>query len=215
MTRIAVIIPARGGSKRLKNKNIAPLWGKPMIYWALQAALGVTDKSDIFVSTESKKVKDVIQNLDFNVIDRLPELAEDHVPKMDAVRHAYFSLEKDYDVVVSLQANSPEIHSSHLNEALEVLDRFGRDELFSVDSDLMQNAAFRIIRGPHMRFNDFSINCGVFVCDIADVHTQEDIDDLKFMAPCNKCGKRYKVLFDPEKFHNDGLCRDCLKGKNG
>ena len=32
------IISARGGSKRLKNKNILPVFGKPMIYWSIQAA---------------------------------------------------------------------------------------------------------------------------------------------------------------------------------
>ena len=35
---IIAIIPARGGSKRLKNKNMFPLWGKPMIYWTIREA---------------------------------------------------------------------------------------------------------------------------------------------------------------------------------
>ena len=36
--KVIAIIPARGGSKRFKMKNIAKIWGKPMIYWAIQAA---------------------------------------------------------------------------------------------------------------------------------------------------------------------------------
>lgn len=179
MSRIAVIIPARGGSKRLKDKNIAPLWEKPMIYWALIAAEGVTDRSNIFVSTESEEIKGVIQGLGYNVIDRPPELALDHVPKMDVIRHAYESLDGEYDIVISLQPNSPEIHATDLKRAIETLERFNRSEIISVDKNLMQNAAFRIIRASHMGFHDFSVNCGVSVCDVADVHTQEDIDFLQ------------------------------------
>ena len=36
--KITVIIPARGGSKRLHKKNIAPIWGKPMLCWVIAAA---------------------------------------------------------------------------------------------------------------------------------------------------------------------------------
>ena len=181
MTRIAVIIPARGGSKRLKDKNIATIWGKPMIFWALKAASGVTEIKDIFVSTESSKIKKTVEDLGFQVIDRPPELAGDSVIKMEPVRHAFESLPKrdEYDIVICLQANSPEIHESHLNGARARFERFNLDELFSVDSDLMQNAAFRIIRAKHMGFKDLSINCGVFICDISDVHTQEDVDRLE------------------------------------
>ena len=54
--KIIAIIPARGGSKRLKNKNIMPLLGKPMIQYTIQSALesGVFD--EVLVSTDCQEI---------------------------------------------------------------------------------------------------------------------------------------------------------------
>ena len=54
MSRI-LIIPARSGSKRIKNKNIKKLGGKPIIYWAIKAAKQSRLFNEIHISTDSKK----------------------------------------------------------------------------------------------------------------------------------------------------------------
>ena len=48
---ILAIIPARGGSTRLKLKNIYPVWGKPMIYWAIKACKNSKYDIKVCVST--------------------------------------------------------------------------------------------------------------------------------------------------------------------
>ena len=182
MLQTVIIIPARGGSKRLPDKNIAPVWKRPMIYWPLVAAESVVGRDNVFVTTDSAKVASVVESFGFNVIDRPTRLAADDVPKMAAIRHAYDEISRvtSYDVIISLQANSPQVTGHHLREALLLFELHGRDELFSVGPDLMQNAAFRIIRAGHlMRHHDLSVNCGVYVCDVVDVHEQSDIDGLE------------------------------------
>ena len=52
-----VVIPARGGSKRLKNKNIQLFCGKPLISWTIQLALKIPNVSDVIVSTDNIKIK--------------------------------------------------------------------------------------------------------------------------------------------------------------
>ena len=74
-----------------------------------------------------------------------------------------------------MQANSPQIKAEHLDNAIEVFKKHERDEVFSVDSNLMQNAAFRIFKAGYVMQKDLSTNCGVVVCDLHDIHTEEDI----------------------------------------
>ena len=54
--KIIAIIPARGGSKRIKNKNLVNFFGKPMINYSLELAINSKIFDKIFVSTDSKKI---------------------------------------------------------------------------------------------------------------------------------------------------------------
>ena len=56
---IVTIIPAKGNSNRLKDKNIYELNGKPLLQWTLEAAKKSKYLDRIFVSTESSKVADI------------------------------------------------------------------------------------------------------------------------------------------------------------
>ena len=57
------IISAKGNSRRLKNKNILNIFGKPMISWTIEAAKKSKFIKDLFVSSESKKILDICKTL--------------------------------------------------------------------------------------------------------------------------------------------------------
>ena len=58
--RILAIIPARGGSKGLPGKNIKDLCGKPLIVWSIDHARESSYIDDIFVSTDSQEIADIV-----------------------------------------------------------------------------------------------------------------------------------------------------------
>ena len=67
MSKILSIIPARGGSKRIPNKDIISFQGEPMIYWTIEAAKKSKFINSIYVSSEdqnilkiSKKITDLL-----------------------------------------------------------------------------------------------------------------------------------------------------------
>ena len=63
------IIPARANSKRIKNKNIKNFYGKPIIYWSIQAAKKSKCFSKIIISSDSKK----ILNIEYQfILNQLP-----------------------------------------------------------------------------------------------------------------------------------------------
>lgn len=81
------IIPARGGSKRIKNKNIIDFCGKPLIYNSLQIAKesGLFDK--IHVSTDDDMIKKVVENFGYSIdFMRDEKLADDYVGIMPVLR---------------------------------------------------------------------------------------------------------------------------------
>lgn len=59
-TNLVVVIPARGGSKRIKGKNIRPLAGKPLVHYAIEYALELEPR-EIIVSTDSEEVAGVVR----------------------------------------------------------------------------------------------------------------------------------------------------------
>lgn len=179
---IIAIIPARGGSKRLKRKNIHEIWGKPMLYWSIKAAKESEYITDVWVTTEDEEIKKIALECGAKVHDRDPKLAEDHVYKMAAIREANSFIERNHykpDIVISLQANSPEMTGEMLDNAIESFIVNNRNELISVDKTLMMNAAFRIMKNWYVYQRELSTKTGAFICDVEDVHTIEDVKRIE------------------------------------
>lgn len=108
---ILCVIPARGGSKGLKNKNIMPFFGKPLIAYTIEAAFESKLIDKIVVSTDDEKIAKVACKYKAQTIKRPKRYAIDSAPVEYALRHAvkYLKKEEDYvaDIVVWLQANVP------------------------------------------------------------------------------------------------------------
>ncbi len=105
--RILALIPARGNSKGIPRKNIKPIAGKPLIAWAIEAALCSRVLDAVVVSTEDEEIAEVARQWGAQVpFRRPPELAQDDTPGIDPVLHALEQL-PDFDVVLLLQPTSP------------------------------------------------------------------------------------------------------------
>jgi CMP-N-acetylneuraminic acid synthetase len=176
---ILAVIPARGGSTRLKRKNIRKVLGKPMIQYAIDACKNSVHDITCYVSSEDNEIKQVSLSAGARIHNREKNLSDDKTYKQvviaSAVKSICENLENKPDLVISLQANSPEIESKHIDNAIKVKKKFGIKEIFSVDDNLMQNGAFRIMDYDTVFLNTLSMYCGVFICDIVDVHTIEDL----------------------------------------
>lgn len=119
-----VIIPARGGSKGIPEKNSKLLGGKPLIQYTIESALECFDSNQILVSTDSEKIRDIAVNLGLSVPTLRPEhLATDTASSYDVILHCMDEAKKNglsYDCVVLLQPTSPFREGWHIKEALEM-----------------------------------------------------------------------------------------------
>jgi len=124
--RIA-IIPARGGSKRIKNKNIVDFFGKPLIAYALDAAKESGLFERIHVSTDSEEIKNVVEELGYEIdFMRSKELADDHtglIPVLRWVHEMYCQKGITYDDVCCIMPTAPLLESNNLVDAFNLYER--------------------------------------------------------------------------------------------
>ena len=125
------IIPARGGSKRLPQKNILDLCGKPLISWSIEAALKSKYISKVVVSSDDEEILNISSNFGADIIKRPYELANDTATTFDAIKHTINNLEK-YDYIVLLQPTSPLRNENQIDEAIELLEEKQADAIVSV-----------------------------------------------------------------------------------
>jgi CMP-N,N'-diacetyllegionaminic acid synthase len=125
------LIPARGASKGIPRKNLAPLGGKPLIAWTIEAALESQQLARAVVSTDDPEVAEAARAYGAEVLDRPTELAADETPMRDVVAHALRELVPETALVL-LQPTSPLRTSRHVDEAVERLLASGADGVVSV-----------------------------------------------------------------------------------
>lgn len=134
--KILALIPARGGSKGIKDKNIIFLAGKPLIAYSIEAAKYSKYIDDIIVTTDSEKIAEISKQYGASVPFMRPaELATDTSKTIDAVLHAIRTLEtmeKKYDVLVLLQPTQPLRTDADIDKAIEVYYKNKEDGLVSV-----------------------------------------------------------------------------------
>ena len=121
MVKRIAIIPARGGSKRIKNKNIKLFYGKPLI----GHTLNVLKKSKLFnkihVSTDSKKIRSVVEKYKINIdFMRNKKISRDKSPVSKVIKfvlNEYKKINQQFDEVWLVFATNPFIKEKYLNEA--------------------------------------------------------------------------------------------------
>ena len=132
------IIPARGGSKGLKNKNIQKVNGIPLIAYPIKAAISSKVCDEIFVSTDSKKIAQVAESFGANVPFLRPKkYAMDRTTTEATLQNALLDYEKyqnkKYDICVFLTSNNIFRNYNWITEAVNNLKKNKNiDSSFSV-----------------------------------------------------------------------------------
>lgn len=130
------VIPARGGSKGIPNKNLVPLCGRSLLAYTADAALRSRRLNRTIVSTDGAAIAAAARGLGLEVPFMRPmELAGDDTPMLPVIQHAVEatrSREFDPAVVVLLQPTSPLRRAEHIDAAVDLLERTGADSVVSV-----------------------------------------------------------------------------------
>ena len=125
--KIVSLIPARKGSKGIKNKNLIDLCGKPLIQYSIEASINSLVE-ETWVSSDSDEILEISKNLGAKTIKRPKELSEDNSTSESALLH--FSKNTDFDILVFIQCTAPFVKSNDINQGIEKMRSF--DSVVSV-----------------------------------------------------------------------------------
>ena len=121
--KVLALIPARGGSKGIKGKNIIDVCGKPLIAYSIEAGLKSTYVDAVVVTTDSEEIAETAKKWGADIPFLRPaEYASDTAKSIDAVLHAVRALKeqgREYDILVLLQPTQPLRTAEDIDRALE------------------------------------------------------------------------------------------------
>ena len=135
--KILIVIPARGGSKRIPRKNVRLMNGKPLILYSIDNALRLTRSfgADICVSTDDEELGGIAESRNIEIIWRDQSLAADNITLDPVIYDAVKKMEnrkcENYDIVITMQATSPTLRAQTLVNALEAFIESEHDTMIS------------------------------------------------------------------------------------
>ncbi|MDN5381735.1 MULTISPECIES: acylneuraminate cytidylyltransferase [Streptomyces] len=134
--RVLAVIPARGGSKGVPAKNLAPVGGVPLVVRAVRACRAARRVTDVVVSTDDGAIADTARRAGAEVVRRPAGIAGDTAPSEAAVLHAldvYEALHgSPVDVVLLVQCTSPFLLPGDIDEAAAAVAERGADTAVTV-----------------------------------------------------------------------------------
>lgn len=131
------LIPARGGSRGIFRKNIAPLFGKPLIAWTIEQALQINEIDRVIVSTEDNEIAKIARQYGAETPFMRPaELASDTADGMDVLIHCarWLQDEDGYtaDYLLELPVTTPLRTKEDIHATFEVVQKYSADIVVGV-----------------------------------------------------------------------------------
>ncbi len=120
--KIIAIIPARSGSKSIKDKNIKILNGKPLIAWSIQTCLKSKFINRVVVSTDSKKYAKIAKKYGANeIIIRPKNISKDKSTDYEAILHMIHNLKySSYDLIAHIRPTTPQRNVYDIDRAIKI-----------------------------------------------------------------------------------------------
>jgi CMP-N-acetylneuraminic acid synthetase len=172
---IVIVIPAKGGSNRLPNKNMVPVNGRPMIDYAIDQALASKRASAIYVSTDSDAIATHAASRGIAVLRR-PESLGGEVPIIEVYRHAIANMSdgSKVSVVVGLQPDHPDRNVT-IDETIAIFEREGADVLNSKEASGTKNGAHYVL-SRHFVDTGTARHTTTIVDDCTNIHFPADLE---------------------------------------
>lgn len=135
--KILCVIPARGGSKGIKLKNIYIVNGKPLISYTLDFVKNLNFFNETIISTDHKKIKKICEDKGFSIPFMRPKyLSGDRIGDIQVLEHSLLLAEKynntKYEIIIMLQPTSPLRVKKDLKEAINQFMKNKNDSLWSI-----------------------------------------------------------------------------------
>ena len=124
MTKTLCLIPARKGSKGLKNKNIKKLCGLPLLSYSFLIAKKIDFIDDIAITSDSKKYLNIIKDKKVIKILRPKNISNSKSKILSVINHTLKKIKKKYDYLLLLEPTSPLTDANEIVQAYNILIKY-------------------------------------------------------------------------------------------
>lgn len=163
--KIALLMIAKGDSKRLKNKNKLLYNGKPMFMWNIEK--GISISKDFYFNSDDEEMIDLASKAGVYIIKRDKSLLDHEIPSRLIFKSCFERISKKFDGVLHIQANSPNLDLNLINCALNIIKLEGIEELLTCD----------------MNYNQYGSLWGITRSRIKKYNMNKKIHDRKVIKP--------------------------------
>lgn len=129
---VLALIPARAGSKSIKNKNLALLGDKPLLFYTLDSAKKANCIDKIVVSSDGEHILEYATSQGVCALNRPSELAQDFTQTAEVLFHALEHF-RDFDEIIILQPTSPFRDCADIENAYKIFKSKNANALISVN----------------------------------------------------------------------------------
>jgi len=171
---IVIIIPAKGASTRLPNKNMTPINGRPMLDYAIDEALKSKRADAIYMSTDDDAIAAHAEQREIPVIRR-PVTLGGEVPIIEVYRHALANIDggENVEILVGLQPDHPD-RDIGVDETIAAFEEAQVDVLNSTEADGTRNGAHYVL-SRHFVDTGEARKTVTIVDDCTNIHFEEDL----------------------------------------
>lgn len=194
------IIPARGGSKGIPNKNLALLCGRPLIEYSLKIALKSSSINHIIVTSDSDEILRFVKDFDNSILTvrRPAELATDSCRTESAVLHAINDVSNiigNIEYFVLLQPTSPLRKVEFIEECISLIKSSNKSSLLSVSDPIQHPYDFLFTDNGRVSY----------ICREDGNFRRQNFRDAKFINGSIYITKR-DLLFNSHKIYSLESC---------
>ena len=158
---VLAIIPARAGSKSIKNKNLVKIKNKPLISYTIEEAKKSRLINEIYISSDSRRIIELAKFNKINYVLRPKKISSDKAKTIETIKHLikYFKKKNNFypDYVIILQPTSPLRKSYHIDQAIKLIIKNKKsDSLVScvkVRHSYNPNSLMKIKSDGFLKFN--------------------------------------------------------------
>ena len=204
------IIPARSGSKSIKDKNIILLNNKPLLAWSIESCLRSKMISKIYVSTDSAKYAKIAKKFgSVEILYRPKNLSSDHSTDYEMIFHAINNIDFDYEFIAHIRPTTPLRKKSDLDNAIKTFFKSKCNSLRSVHqmsessykSVEIKNGFLRPLKNLKLNMDDINsprqaFNKTYTPNGVIDIYRKKFVIDNRLLF--GKKVKAYETCFSPE-----------------
>lgn len=177
--KIIAIIAIKKNSKRLYKKNLKILKKYPLFWYSIKCFLKVINSKNIYVSTNSLKVKKFCQKKKINIIWRGPNKSYDEEQLFDVIKYSYSTLNFKPKYILSVLANAPFHTKENIIDLINLIKTNKYDEIRSFDKNGNETGLFAFKSNVLDSKFQISSHLGMISAEAKEIHYLKEFNQLK------------------------------------